>query len=1713
MQPSTGEKFQSFLDKNLQKSPFSQFGQVNREARITNTESKYGSDLANKVTSPESSIPVAIKGHTQVIGDRPAVDLKDHTPDEQRQYFEINTAIKTEGPVLERVKAGFKEVHTSYEEKLAKCKIDSAKFEVSGLKEIGGDGNPDKVFKKGNYFKPAEVAKFVSLDPLKQEGITTGIGGTNIENATGDNIDFLIEGLYGGSFKTKLDVLLDQRLESGRLGSDALKINIINLVASSGLPAVMTEDLANLLVKDSIKTALIQNPEEAVKIIKELSKDDTVITDIPGLLKNLQDATIKFILDEFALTNPEYFSVPTANITQISANRLNIVAALTSPTGSALLNKIGGTSTLTGLSNLSLMPEFQFSGLKIGPKNPTMDEKIDHFRMDPYRGLYESITGDMKDVLKTTSRAMALGDAKDIFNKIVKDGLIPATTETVDFDRLKAFATIENSLWTMINNPTTTPQLKTRLEKMQGSLVEYSTPRGLVVGLEKDLMFKIASGLSAAGVAIQIPELQEAIEEALKIEPTDKAIFERLAMVISTVTDTTQRTQLNDLLRSVSNLEVLREIASLMSGGDANVNEQYMLTLLNKFVLPTNKEAENAQALLDLLYAKTTGDTVINLTITGNNQIKEYLQKLLGTTTLKPELKVNGQASSGNIYARAHELFGTIRKGVEAGEWVDMSTKSDDQIKQYLVENFGILADSKQLDEALARFKEITLTGVIIKLSDVSDKAINGQPTEYGLNYTNLTRMLRHYITHGGEIKEIMKNFENMSLTKFMESVQNQANAKIGSIEGDAVNEQNRILSLEEQRAAVLKNYEELSGGKGFVNFLNRMKAAVPRIIKVAGFMAIATLGAAFPVIAGPIALGMAAVRIFAIYKTIKMGIPMVKEMWSKGDTKMAWAMATGVGVNVLVNALVPTPWGMGLGLIGETIGMDVFAASKMKKEAKIVVDAHTAYETGFDSFFGGLHPKNDELVIRKIAKSLNAVVATNPLGIDIATTLTNIKTARTAARNTGNMTLLREYSQIVESLVGMETKVQNVREANKDARKIYEDTNKTLMAYALASGATKLGFGVVRGGVAGWNEGEGGVVGALLGTIGISDYRTLLDFKGSLNPSDTDNTNVEGATITESNIEQVQDSLENQLDTVVKASGLDSDDSTIIGMVHTADGQTLAMIDLDGDPNTVESFIAVNEHGILDFREIISRTETGGGKDPVPGFERYSYTAESGDSQWSMVENVLRMRYPDATDQQIWNATGNVLQEATPSGVYEHLDRDHYGAVWVGDKLTLQSIEDMAPNSFARAEANLPVSEVQTGTQLPSISDSTLNFEFPALDVPTNITGALLFDSPEGPIVSGNMAFLTPYVVVVTTDDGTVTTTSSTTTQDDIKDEDNNQKIKDFIFGKPQEDTSTQQVTGETGQGNTQKQADDDTFKVVDNGIFDKNFKVIENTVAKIFVPQDSYTGAPAFEIDPSKVDVVSVDPDKGVTYITPDGERHFVAATDGVKFAFIGNEDVLVDASSGEQSIMTHVVDASKVITSAVTGVTSSISDASQNISETLNQVNSDVNDISNNRSENIAGINEIREDYQDTMNNPGIYPVYDSGFTGNQDVMISHDGVGGNAYFSTGSNLPVWLEAVTITGQNGNQVVPLENIVQIGETYIDYRDLETNEIHRYTGDNVVGVGYTYTIDQTTGKQIFNTDDPQQIDFQTETPNKPTIANVESPWWMNIVKTLLPN
>jgi hypothetical protein len=85
-----------------------------------------------------------------------------------------------------------------------------------------------------------------------------------------------------------------------------------------------------------------------------------------------------------------------------------------------------------------------------------------------------------------------------------------------------------------------------------------------------------------------------------------------------------------------------------------------------------------------------------------------------------------------------------------------------------------------------------------------------------------------------------------------------------------------------------------------------------------------------------------------------------------------------------------------------------------------------------------------------------------------------------------------------------------------------------------------------------------------------------------------------------------------------------------------------------------------------------------------LPGM--FETVAQSGDSQWSLIQKTLANAYPNATPDQIANATGNIINQAGADNIYSQIFAHRTpdivgGAVQIGDKLSLADLTNIAPD------------------------------------------------------------------------------------------------------------------------------------------------------------------------------------------------------------------------------------------------------------------------------------------------------------------------------------------------------------------------------------------------------------------------------------------------
>jgi len=805
---------------------------------------------------------------------------------------------------------------------------------------------------------------------------------------------------------------------------------------------------------------------------------------------------------------------------------------------------------------------------------------------------------------------------------------------------------------------------------------------------------------------------------------------------------------------------------------------------MNRFVFndsgtgtPATSEQLSEQ-LIDLMHAKPADEEALKIKIGAFGKMDAYVKSILPTgTTPEAEFSLNGYRSRGIIdgretaFSKAHQLLGIVRRGAETGEWFDVRGKTDPEIKTYIVETFGITDGSEQLDQALIRFKAVTNGAATLPFDvpRIIEAARDGSNTEYGERFTNSMRIFRGYIVNGGELEQTLKQEVHQQIDNFMGSLQTQAHPELSSLKGDALAERNRVLGIEEQRAAVYNDYEALTKGGKIEKFFRVVKAALPRICKSLIFPAIAFLPILVPalaVVAPGMATGMtiigAGLRIVSLVGIGFKGLPQVYNAVKQGNWKAGVTAAAGFGVNALAVSFLPPSLGLMLGIGAvEAIGVATANEFALSKEAKDVVKSFTKYESAANQFIDDIDATTDVGIdqLEKLTRSLNIdITLSSPGVIDSNATKLAIKAARKTARDTNNMSLLREYGKLMEHHV--EASAQTLRDENLETKRVRDEIQQIIVSYGVGSGLGKIGTRVVKDGITGATSEEGfwnSAKGAVLGGLGLSGLELG-------NNDETGTTNENG-----SKLAAIDKSLEENYDSIAAENEfINKGDNNILGLTESADGtETYALVDADGDgvldylvgveadpsnpgqfalSNNVQGMInddgtaalsdnptilktqvmafsgnddvtispapagaddsvqAIVEIGDKDYvlvengdgvnelyeakLEYVTNTTTStAGAESSTSYESISVTAGEGTrgNQWSMVEDLYRQAAPGLDDQTYYTLTANSINEVGGPNLYSYMDRTHGGYVQDGDTLTLASLEDAAPNEFAK--------------------------------------------------------------------------------------------------------------------------------------------------------------------------------------------------------------------------------------------------------------------------------------------------------------------------------------------------------------------------------------------------------------------------------------------
>lgn len=1770
-------------------------------------------EVADNTATEVQVVPALLQKEKQaLLGYMPVEQVDKLDKPSQTKVFDLNYRNKNEGTLEELSKDSFEKIKAAGEKQLENFKVLPTEGKIANVRELA---NPSvvKSFDVKEVFNRAEVDKIIDLDPTKPGRFEAGV----LQNDLTGNIKALTEGVFGATLSGYIDNIVNERI--GGVGShlsDSLREYIAQNIPSGTVPP---HPERNQLVADAIKIALLRDPANAQNIINVLANDAQIdLNNIPGFQDALKERVVKHIVDGNAKENPTFFNSAIAggaNAAQVKENRRKIAdQLLVAPAGAVVLVNLekGVPIAVTSVqvTKLSTIVAFGaidlFSAPSINldpiPVGGVPASTISGCKNDAFKGLEAHFANpQVKALVKDLSKALTRNGptSKTLFENIYQQGILVGGDATKSkLDRYTAFATAYRYI---VDNKAGASH-PASLNTMEAKLEQFALPERILQNTQKALLESVTTMLGGLAplpaelASLNVATLRADIEQALSGKSLDPSLMERLSMIAAGVNDGAKRKEMLSNLRAIANLEVIKEIAKQAAGSDTDAKyQQYLMALVNRFVFrdsgdPTNPVASSeivSKQLMSILYAGDKDAAITSINILSNGPLKNYLRAVLPTSaTIEQKLELKGLSSTGEAYAKAHELFGIVRRGQEAGEINALKGQTQPQKEAFLVANFGFTAGTPELLAAVTRLDQVIATAVpadgSMNLTQIIDAAAGNKPTTFGTRYSNMERMYRAYIENGGNLVDIMRNSETLQANSFLQAIQEQANAETGATQGGVMTEGNRVMTVEEQRTAILADYEALGARSGLRGWVDRIKRVLPRIGKAIGFMALATAATMFPPAAGLAAVAFGAMRVIGVVAAVKMGVPLFKQAWNDGNWKAGIAAGLAIGVNVAVNAFVPTPLGYGLTLLGESVATEVYADRNLSNEVKAMKTAHDNYDTALGHMLASLDVTNadDVRFIEKTSRAIGIDVVRDAAGqVDLVQTVPNIISARDAAHTDKNMTLLRSFSQVVEER--MATQITTLNVEHLKAKKAYNETQQNIMAYAVASGATKLGFGIAKGFSIGYEN--AGFFGGLAGALGWS-----VGGEGETNTLDRE---------TSENLTGLHSELESDFDKHAQSLGVSSQGNNVVAMVHTYDGDHVALIDLDGNPETVEMVVDIDNIDFadtskadLDFKDtsivgvssdvevmksqvailtgssassvqitnppagadgnVVSIVGSGsqtfaivnggagqlhlyttnmtgiGGAEGLAYNESATTIAVAGDSQWSLIEDTFRAAMPGHSDQAYFTATANALNEAGTGKVYEEIyaNRDASvnpgRAVQINDRITIDDIKAMAPNAFEKI-----ASTNATGTSSTGGASSTSFSLGDRVDVgPTELGDGLVVFDPTGNgshIVIGNMMFTT------TTDDPSTgmggasddsssqgSTTETTTTppvQDDTsKDPNWLQSEWGKFVGAVNSGSAAGGSTGSLPQNAggaggfpsdeiSTNGISSDTFMVTDPKL-GANFPVFEDTVAKILIPQGRYEGAPAFELDPSKVDIQTIS-DKGITYIKADGTEDFIPATSGIQLVFVGNEDNPVDIASGRQNILTIANDAAR-------GMADKLTYANEQINEGALEVNRAA-----------AGGKELLGTINASLGEIG-KPVYDPGYTGTGNAILSHTGeagfiqslMGNDGQFVTNdTQQPAWMEAVAVkTGDGEGVVVPLEHVYRVGEDYIQYRDTATNNVVTVNGTEVHGVGFTYQ--DNNGVPKMNIKEPYIWDFDPLNPSVPSIEKVENPWWFNDVIELLP-
>lgn len=1769
-------------------------------------------EVADNTATEVGVVPAILQKEKQaLIGYMPVEKVNELDKPSQAKVFELNFKNKGEKATEELQKDAFEKIKAAGEKQLEAFKVPATDGKIANVRELA---NPSTVksFDVKDVFTPAEVAKIINLDAANPGRYEGGV----LQNDLSPNIDALAKGIFGDALVNHIDGMIDDRFGS----SDDIKTAISEYIQQNGVgPATDAE--MKLLVADSIKVALLRDPSAAKDIITKLANNGQIdLATIPGFQDTLKERVVKDIVDRMANRDQAYFNPAMAggpSAQQEIENRKKVAAQLLTgaTTGAIVLSKAGATANVSVKHLASITTTTPPATGPVLPilatGNPIiLDAKsaaatapdaaaLSSNKNDAFKGLAERFTNaDVKKFVKNISKALTRNPAtaKDIYTNVFNEVIGNGGDATKD--KLKRYEGFAKAYKYITENKATAAN-PSSLETLQTTVEEFALPEKILANTQKALLDSVVSIVTSLSprppelASLNTTNLADEIKNALAGKTINPALLERLSLITAGINDKDKRAEAISALRAVANLEVVKSIAREAAGGDSSPKyQQYLMALTNRFIFRDSGDPANPVAsaelvskqLMDLLYAEDKDKAITSINIIGNNGLKDYLKALLpNSVAIEQKLELKGMASTGDAYKTAHELFGIVRRGQEAGELVALKGMTPQQKEAFLVSTYGFEADSDALKDALTRLDEVLSatapTDGSMNLTQLVDAAAAGKSTDFGLKYSNIVRMYRHYIENGGKLVDIMRNAEILQANSYLNAIQNQANAQTGARKGGLMTEGNRVLTVEEQRSAILEDYKALGAKSGIRGWFERIKRVMPRIGKAVGFMALTTAASMIPVAGGLVAAGLVVARVASAIGAVKMGVPLFKQAWKDGNWKAGVAAGLAIGVNVAVNTLVPSPLNFGLTLIGETLATEVYADRQLSKEVKTLKKAYDNYDTALGNMLANLDmtKPEDQAFLKNSAKAVNVDVQMNGTDIDHGATVTEIINARNAAHTEKNMTKLRAFGEVVETR--MTTEISKLDNENIKAKRSYEESQQTIMAYSVAAGATKLGFAAGRGWEAGYER--GGVFGGLAGALG---WGVGMGAETEGNTLDKE---------TSEKVTLLQRELEEDFDERATQLGVSSGGTNVVGLVHTSNGDHVALIDMDGDPSTAEMIVDVDKLSIdnpgnadLDFGEAaitkvsadlesvktqiamltntpmnsisiaavpedaddsilsilkagnqsfavasdgsgglglyqvtMEASGTGGGSETITSLDQIVAKAEPGDSQWTLVSDVIKAGHPSITEGELNNATANALAEAGTGKVYEEIyeNRTKLGmgggsAVAVNDEFTLAQLKEIAPNTYESIVATTGEAQVDVATGgAGGFTNMTLGQR---VDIaPAEIGNGMLVFSPDGNhMMIGEMPLNGNDLNDQTNYGGTGGAGGTPVTEEAATETAQNQPgwlanewskfttaMNTPVSSNPQTDdsqniASVSPAGGTGGAGGVTPPSSEmttDTFMVQDPALGNK-FPIYEDTVAKIIIPQDRLAGAPALEIDPGKVDVISVSNDS-VTYMNANGVKETIPATNGVQLAFVGNEQNPVDIATGQQNILTMVNDATRAIADGITYANSFYNDQATQINRIA------------------SGAGEVIDTVHSAITQIG-EPVYDPGFTNQElseigNTTITHLGPDSNPYVTSDTSSPAWLYgfAVENTNGDGNTVIPIENIYRVGEDYIQYKDISTNDVVTVKGENIYGVGFTY--EQVGDDQKLNTKQAYTWDFLPENPGQPAIERAENPWWIDQV------